>query len=841
MAEPNKPDQNIKERMLTTEMKESYLDYAMSVIVSRALPDVRDGLKPVHRRILHTMNEMGLSSSSRFRKSAAIVGEVLGKYHPHGDAAVYESMARLAQDFSVRYMLVDGQGNFGSIDGDSPAAMRYTEAKMTKLAGAMLADIEKDTVDWRDNYDGTRQEPIVLPAAAPQLLLNGTLGIAVGMATNIPPHNLGEVIDASVHLIGNKKATVEDLVEFIKGPDFPTGGIIYSKRAIIEAYGQGRGPIVARGKAEIKEGTKKDHIKGEYIEISEIPFQVNKSALIERMAALVQDGKLDGIKDIRDESDRTGMRIIIELKRDAQGKKILNKLYKYTDLQKTFHLNMVALVDGIQPRVLNLKEVLEKHLEHRHEVVTRRTKYDLRQAKDRAHILEGLKKALDIIDKIIATIKKSKDRQDAHKNLRAKFKFTDRQTTAILDMRLHNLANLERKKIEEELKELKKLIKQYEELLKSPAKMWKKIKEELLEVKAKFADERRTKVNVTSAGQFSEEDLIPKEETIISMTKDGYIKRVLPSLYKVQHRGGKGIIGMETRGEDLVAHFLSASTHDRLLFFTNQGRVFQTLAYEIPSSTRTGRGKALANFLDLQKEEFVTVVIPLTRGGENKAKEGLPAVASARESVQAGKFLAMVTKNGIIKKTEAKDFENVRRSGLLAIRLKKGDTLGWLGVSGGDDDIMIATKNGQAIRFSEKDARPMGRSASGVKAINLKDGDEVVGIGIMQKADVKRDLLVVMANGHGKRTSLELFKRQKRGGAGVKAANISKKTGDIVSIRVLREEEELIVISARGQVIRTKIDKISRLGRATQGVKIMSLKRGDQVASVAVQTKNEYY
>ena len=820
MAQTKPVLQNIKDRNLATEMKESYLDYAMSVIVSRALPDVRDGLKPVHRRILYTMHEMGLTSSSRFRKSAAIVGEVLGKYHPHGDTAVYESMARLAQDFSVRYLLVDGQGNFGSIDGDSPAAMRYTEAKMTKLSGAMLSDIEKETVDWRDNYDGTRQEPIVLPAPVSQLLLNGARGIAVGMATNIPPHNLGEVVDASVYLIGNKKATVEDLVEFIKGPDFPTGGIIYSKRAIIEAYGQGRGPIVARGKAEIKEGTKKTHIKGEYIEITEIPFQVNKSSLIERMAALVQDGKLDGIRDIRDESDREGLRVIIELKKDAQAKKILNKLYKYTDLQKTFHLNMVALVDGIQPRVLNLKEVLEKHLEHRHEVVKRRTHYDLAQAKDRAHILEGLKKALDIIDKVIQTIKKSKDRQDAHKNLRTKFKFSDRQTTAILDMRLHNLANLERKKIEDELKALKQLIKEYEELLKSEKKMWKKIKDELLEVKAKFADARRTKVNITSAGQFSEEDLIPKEETIISMTQDGYIKRVQPSFYRVQHRGGKGIIGMETRGEDVVSHFLSASTHDRLLFFTNQGRVFQTLAYEIPSSTRTGRGKALVNFLDLQKEEFVTAIIPLTRGGENK--------------VQEGKFLAMITKNGIIKKTEAKDFENVRRSGLIAIRLKKGDTLGWVGVSGGDDELIVATKNGQAIRFSEKDARPMGRSASGVKAINLKSGDEVMGMGIIQKEDEKKDLLVVMASGYGKRTSLSMFNKQKRGGAGVKVASINKKTGDIVSIRVLKdEEEELIVISAHGQVIRTKIDKISRLGRATQGVKIMSLKRGDNVASVA--------
>lgn len=816
-AEKKTKKDDIRSRELTTEMQESYLDYAMSVIVSRALPDVRDGLKPVHRRILYTMHEMGLSSGSRFRKSAAVVGEVLGKYHPHGDSAVYDSMVRLAQDFSMRYPLVNGQGNFGSIDGDSAAAMRYTEAKMTRLAGIMLDDINKDTVEWMDNYDGTRQQPVVLPAAAPQLLLNGTVGIAVGMATNIPPHNLTEVIDASVYLIDNKKATVEDLMQFVKGPDFPTGGIIYNKKAILEAYGQGKGPIVARGKAEIKEPSKRSSIKNEYIEITEIPYQVNKASLIERMAQLVHDGKLDGIRDIRDESDRTGLRIIIELKKDAQAQKTLNKLFKYTELQKTFHLNMIALVDGIQPQVLNLKEVLEKYLAHKFEVVKRRIQYDLRIAKDRAHILEGLKKALDNIDKVIETIKKSKDRPDAHKNLRTKFKFSDKQATAILDMRLHNLANLERQKVEDELKEKKKLIAEYEALLKSERKMWTLVKKELNKVKEDFGDARKTKVYASSVGEFSEEDLIPKEESIVSMTEGGYIKRVSPSAYKVQHRGGKGIIGMETRGEDVVSHFLTASTHDRLLFFTNKGRVFQTLAYEIPSSKRTARGKALANFLDLEKEETVSTIVPLTRD----------------EKKTAGEYMVMVTKRGTIKKTPMKDFENVRHSGLIAIRLKKDDVLNWVGVSGGKDDIILTTKHGQAIRFSEDDIRPMSRVAAGVRGINLKNDDEVVGSDIITSEDSKNDLLIVMSQGYGKKTALSQFKKQRRGGAGIKAAKVGAKNGDIVSMRVMRSQEELIIISSKGHVIRVKLSNVPKLGRATQGVRIMKLSSGDKVASIA--------
>jgi len=809
----------IKKRELVTEMRESYLDYAMSVIVSRALPDARDGMKPVQRRILYSMHEMGLSASARFRKSAAVVGEVLGKYHPHSDTAVYDAMARLAQDFNMRYPLVWGQGNFGSVDGDSPAAMRYTEAKMAKVANLMLADIDKDTVDWRDNYDSTRQEPKVLPAAVPQLLLNGSLGIAVGMATNIPPHNLKEVVDAAVYLIDNRKATVEDLMQFVQGPDFPTAGNIYNKKAILEAYSQGKGPIVMRGTADIKEAGKRSSIKGEYIEITEIPYQVNKSTLIENMAILVTDGKIDGIKDIRDESDRTGMRIIIELKRDAQPQKILNNLYKHTDLQRTFHLNMIALVDGIQPQVLTLKEVLEQYLSHKLVVVRRRTEYDLAAARARAHILEGLKKALDHIDAVIKTIRASKDRADAHKNLRKQFSFSELQANAILDMRLQNLANLERQKVEDELKEKMALIKGFVALLASEIKMWTLIKKELNEVSTQYADPRRTRVYANAAGAFSEEDLIPKEETIISLTQDGYIKRVVPSFYKVQHRGGKGIIGMETRGEDVVAHFLSASTHDRLLFFTNRGRVFQTLAYEIPASTRTGRGKALVNFLDLQKDEAVTAVIPLDRA-KGKDAQG-----------PKGEFMVMVTHQGVIKKTPLKDFENVRRNGLIAIHLKKGDTLGWVGTSSGKDSILLVSHKGQSIRFSEKDVRAMGRSASGVKGMALKGDDQLVSMTIVREGAKESHLLLVMANGYGKRTAISLFKIQHRGGAGVKAAQITPKTGNVADARAIADEEELIVISAKGQVIRTPIKNIAKLGRATQGVRIMKMSAGDSVAS----------
>jgi DNA gyrase subunit A len=564
----------IKPREISKEMQESYLDYAMSVIVARALPDVRDGLKPVHRRILYAMHEMGLGSGAKFRKSANIVGAVLGAYHPHGDSAVYDSMVRMAQEFSLRYPLIDGQGNFGSIDGDPAAAYRYTEARMTKIAGEMLHDIDKDTVEWRDNYDATRKEPKVLPAAIPNLLLNGSVGIAVGMATNIPPHNLSEVIDALVHLIAHPKATLEDLFQFIQGPDFPTGGTIYGRKGIMEAYGQGKGPIILRGEAEIYEDGGKRGIKGPYIEITELPYVVNKASFIEDIARLVQDGRLEGIRDVRDESDKQGMSVVIELKRDAHAQKILNNLYKFTELQRTFHLNMLALVDGIQPQVLSLKEVLEQYLKHKHEVVRRRTEFDLARARDRAHILEGLKKALDHIDAVIKTIRASRDREDAHANLKKKFKFSDAQAAAILEMRLQNLANLERKRVEDELKEKLRLIKELTLLLKDAKLMWAKIKEELLEVKARYGGERKTRVRVHALGELSDIDLIPEEETIISITKGGYIKRVAPAVYRMQHRGGKGLIGMERKGDDVAEHFFAASTHDRILFFTSAGRAF---------------------------------------------------------------------------------------------------------------------------------------------------------------------------------------------------------------------------------------------------------------------------
>ena len=818
----------IEIKEITEEMKEAYLDYAMSVIVSRALPDVRDGLKPVHRRILYTMHEMGLRHNVKFRKSAAVVGDVLGKYHPHGDSAVYDSMARMAQDFSLRYPLVGGQGNWGSVDGDAPAAMRYTEARMTKIAEEMLKDIDKDTVEWGDNYDSTRKEPRVLPSALPQLLLNGTMGIAVGMATNIPPHNITEVMDALIYLVDHPKASMPDLLKFVKGPDFPTGGLIFGRKSMREAYAQGRGPIVMRGVAEIKERTRGEAARRgtpeSFIEITAIPYQVNKSSLIEKMADLVKEGRIEGIKDIRDESDREGMSVIIELKKDAYPQKILNSLYKYTELQKTFHLNMLALVDGIQPQVLSLRDVLEKYFAHRQEVVRRRIEFDLKRAKERAHILTGLSKALSKIDAVIRAIKASKDKDDAHKNLKKKFKFTDAQATAILEMRLQTLANLERKKIEDELKEKEKIIKDLILLLKNKKVFLKFIKDEFVAIREAYGDPRKTKIVSSDVSDIQEEDLIPKEETIISLTRGGYIKRVPPSAYKTQKRGGKGIIGMETRGEDVVEHFLFASTHDRLLFFTNQGKVYQTIVYEIPKSTRIGRGRALVNFLDLDRDDYVTAVLSLERAGKEQEEEA--------KNGGEPKFLVMATRRGIIKKTAITDFQNVRRSGLGAIHLKKGDALKWVGVSTGKDEIMLVTAQGQAIRFSEGDVRAMGRSAAGVHALSIKEEDEVISMAVITKASPQKHVLIVSENGFGKRTMLSLFKTQKRGGSGLKAAKITPKTGKLVESTVIRgSEDELIVVSQKGHVIRITLKNISILGRATQGVKIMRLAAGDKVAS----------
>lgn len=810
----------IKPREITEEMRDSYIDYAMSVIISRALPDVRDGLKPVHRRILYAMDEMGLKHDAKFRKSATVVGETLGKYHPHGDQAVYDAAMRMAQDFSLRYPLIQGQGNVGSIDDPSEyAAMRYTEMRMSKIGEEMLKDIEKNTVDFVDNYDGTRKEPTVLPSPLPQLLLNGSLGIAVGMATNIPPHNLSETCDAAIYLIDHPRATTEDLFKFIKGPDFPTGGEIFNQKEIIQAYSQGKGPIVTRGKAEITED-KKGRLQ---IIITEIPYQVQKSSLVEQLANLVQEKKIEGIKDIRDESDKEGMRIVIDLQKDAIAQKILNRLYKFTDLQKTFHLNMLAIVEGIQPRVLNLTELLNYYLLHRKEVVYRRTKYDLEKAKERAHILEGLDKCLANIDAVIRTIKQSDSREEAQKNLIKRFKLTQIQANAVLETKLSALAKLERKKIEDELKEIKIKIKELTVILKSPQKIKEVVKRELKEIKENFGDERKTKVHLQKVGEIAEEDLIPQEETIITLTQGGYIKRLNPAAYKIQKRGGKGILGMKTVGEDIVEHFLTANTHDSLLLFTDSGKVFRTPVYEIPEGTRVAKGRGLLNFLEISSEEKVLSLMPLSKKDQDFAK-----------------YLVIVTKDGIIKKTALEEFENVKKSGLIAINLKKGDALRRVRKTTGQDEIILVTKKGQSIRFKEKEIRPMSRTASGVKGIRLKKGDEVIGMDVIQQETrnkkqetrkQKQYLLVVTRNGYGKKTDLKEYRLQGRGGSGIKTAQVTLKTGNLVASKVLTNEEDLIVISQKGQVIRAAISSIPKLSRVTQGVRIMRLGEGDQVAS----------
>jgi DNA gyrase subunit A len=830
---------NFENREIVNEMQESYLSYAMSVIIARALPDVRDGMKPVHRRILYAMHDMGLSSGGKHRKSATVVGETLGKYHPHGDTAVYDSMVRMAQEFAMRYPLVNGQGNFGSVDGDNAAAMRYTEAKLTPIAEEMLKDLEKDTVDFIPNYDNTRTEPAVLPSKVPQLLLNGTLGIAVGMATNIPPHNLTEVVDATTHLIDDPKATVEDLFQFIKGPDFPTGGEIYNKKEIIQAYVFGKGPILNRAKADIVEE------KGKFrIIISELTYQTNKSTLLEKIADLIKEKKIEGIKDIRDESDKDGIRIVIELKNDAFPQKVLNKLFKYTELQKTFHLNMLALTEGIQPQTLSLKQVLEQFIEHRQIVITRRYKFELKKTQERVHILEGLAKALKNIDKVIELIKKSKDREDAKINLIKAFKLTEIQTNAILDMRLQTLAGLERKKILDELEEKLKLIKEIEDILANPKKILKVVKEELTEIKQKFGDERKTKVHSAGVGEFAEEDLIADQEIIVTVTNTGYIKRVDPKSYKAQNRGGKGMIGIKTKEEDFVEHFFVCSTHDDLLFFSNKGKVYQTKAYEIPEATRVSRGRAIVNILGLSSEEKISAVVPLERPATNSVS------GRARLNAQSAfggesKFLAMVTKKGIIKKTEVDKFRNIRKGGIAAITLEKDDDLEWVKITHGDDDMILVTKLGQAIRFSEKDLRPMGRNAMGVRGVRLrtmkaKDKEEftdaVVGMEIINQATKKLnpDVLIISSNGYGKRTPVDNFKVQHRGGVGIKAANVTEKTGSLVGVRMISlDEEDLIVTSQKGNVIRTSIKNISKLGRVTQGVRVMKLADNDKVASIA--------
>ena len=806
-----KPRDEILQVDVVTEMKESYLAYAMSVSTSRALPDVRDGLKPVHRRILFGMNEMGLTSTARFRKSAAIVGDVLGKYHPHGDTAVYDSMVGMAQDFSYRYPLVIGQGNFGSIDGDNPAAMRYTEAKMSKISNELLRDLEKETVDFRPNYDQTRKEPIVFPAAVPALLLNGTLGIAVGMATNIPSHNLAEVLDATNYLIENDEATTEDLMQFIKGPDFPTGGIAYGYKDMLHAYGSGRGGVVCRGEAEIVE--QKD---GNFsIIITSIPFRVNKSNLIVAIAELVQEKKLEGIKGLRDESTKD-IRIVIDLKGSAHPEKVLNYIYKNTQLESNFNFNMVALVDGV-PQTLSLKSILAEFIGHRKEVVKRRSAYDLRKAEEREHILLGLKKALDKIDKVISVIRASKNSQIAKFNLMKEFKFSDLQATAILEMKLAKLAGLERQAVEDELKEKQKFITEMKDLLASPKKILKIIATELKEIREKYADERRTKIIKGGVKEISDEDLVPEKETMLVLTAGGYVKCTDPAEYHAQKRGGVGVIDLETKEEDFVTMLVSGSTHSNLLFFTNLGKVYQMKMYDIPEGRRATRGKSIMNFLALSGDEKVNSILALPKD-----------LGTTPTS------LMLVTKNGTAKKMASASFKDVRRSGIIAIRLDKDDQLISALVTSKADEIMIATGGGQSIRFKESDVREMGRTAGGVSGIRLSKGDEVIGVDVIKKSTEKGAFLTMSANGFGKKTDLKEYKVQKRGGSGVKTAKVTPKTGKLIVAKVLSGEEmELIAMSKKGQVIRTPLKDISSLGRQTQGVTIMRLRAGDGIASLA--------
>ncbi len=800
---------------IVDEVKTSYLDYAMSVIISRALPDVRDGLKPVHRRLLYAMWHMGLKPQAKLRKSATVVGEVMGKYHPHGDMAIYDTLVRMAQDFSLRYPLILGQGNFGSLDGDSAAAMRYTECKLAPISEEILTDIERETVEFVPNYDGVHLEPTVLPANLPNLLLNGTVGIAVGMATSIPPHNLGEICSAIIHLIEHPQAETEDLMEFVKGPDFPTGGLIYDKKEIAQAYATGRGRVVMRAKTEIVE----DRAGLFKIIVHEIPYQVNKATLVEKIADLVHEKKLEGIKDLRDESNKDGVRVVIELKKDAYPKKILNQLFNLTPLQETFHLNMLALVDGRQPRVLNLKDFLEEYLKHRQIVVRRRTAFDLKKAEERAHILKGLKIALDNIDAVIKTIKQSADKEEAKVNLVKKFRLTEIQAIAILEMKLQQLANLERRKIEDELKEKIALIKELEAILASPKRILTIIKNEVENLKKKYADERRTQVVPHGVKEFSLEDLVPNEETVVMITRDGYLKRLPPETFRTQARGGKGVIGVTTKEEDVVEHLFTTTTHSDLLFFTSRGRVFQLKAYDVPAGSRTSKGQAIVNFLQLAPQEKVSAVLSLSDLGDYK-------------------YLVMVTRQGITKKVDIKDFSNVRRSGLIALKLKGEDILEWVKPSTGNDEIMLITARGQSIRFKEKMIRAMGRNASGVRGMRLKGADVIVGMDIVEPALVKSfQLFVISEEGLGKRTPLTQYRLQGRGGSGTKTAKVNKKTGQLVGAYVVnaKDERDLMVVSIKGQIIRLPFGTVSISGRATQGVRLMRFKeKDDKVASVAL-------
>lgn len=808
------PNSRVKEINISQEMRSSFLDYAMSVIVSRALPDVRDGLKPVHRRILFAMHDLGMHADKPYKKSARIVGEVIGKYHPHGDSAVYDSMVRMAQDFNYRYMLVDGHGNFGSVDGDAAAAMRYTEARMSKISMELLRDINKDTIDYQDNYDGSEKEPVVLPSRFPNLLVNGASGIAVGMATNIPPHQLGEVIDGVLALSKDPDITIQELMEVIPGPDFPTAGLILGKRGIRKAYETGRGSITLRARVEIEQ---KSNGK-EVIIVKELPYQVNKAKLIEKIAELVRDKKIDGISDLRDESDRNGMRIVVEVRKDANANVLLNNLYKQTALQTSFGINMLALVDG-QPKVLNLKQCLQHYLDHQKVVIRRRTEFELRKAEARAHILEGLRIALDHLDEVITLIRNSQTTDIARKGLMTRFNLSEKQAQAILDMRLQRLTGLEREKIEEEYQSLVKLIAELKAILADEEKVLEIIREELSEIKERFNDERRTEIVAGGIEFIEDEDLIPRENVVITLTHNGYIKRLPVSTYRAQKRGGRGIQGMGTNEDDFVEHLITTSTHDTILFFTNKGKVYRAKGYEIPEFSRTAKGIPIVNLLEVDKDEWINAIIPVEEFDDNW-------------------FLFFTTKEGISKRSPLSSFAHIRNNGLIALNLREGDELISVRLTDGSKHIIIGTKNGMLIRFPETDVRSMGRTATGVKGISLDEGDEVIGMEVLEE---NNDILIVTKNGYGKRTPASEYRVQGRGGKGIKTCNITEKNGNLVAMKAVTGEEDLMLITTGGVLIRIDVGGISVMGRNTQGVKLIRLEEDENeyVATVAKVEKEE--
>ncbi|ENQ3106879.1 DNA gyrase subunit A [Bacillus sp. 491mf] len=808
----NQQQGRIREINISQEMRTSFLDYAMSVIVSRALPDVRDGLKPVHRRILYAMNDLGITADKAYKKSARIVGEVIGKYHPHGDSAVYETMVRMAQDFSQRYMLVNGHGNFGSVDGDSAAAMRYTEAKMSKISMELLRDITKNTIDYQDNYDGSEREPIVLPARFPNLLVNGATGIAVGMATNIPPHQLGEVIDGVLALSHNPEITIAELMEYIPGPDFPTAGQILGRSGIRRAYETGRGTVILRAKVEIEE---KANGKQSII-VTELPYQVNKARLIEKIAELVRDKKIDGITDLRDESDRTGMRIVMELRRDANANVLLNNLYKHTALQTSFGINMLSLVNG-EPKVLNLKECLYYYLDHQKVVIRRRTAYELEKAEARAHILEGLRIALDHLDEVITLIRNSKTADIAKQGLMERFGLSEKQAQAILDMRLQRLTGLEREKIEQEYQELLALIAELKAILADEEKVLEIIREELTEVKDRFNDTRRSEITIGGMEAIEDEDLIPEQNIVITLTHNGYVKRLPASTYKTQNRGGRGVQGMGTNNDDFVEHLLTTSTHDHILFFTNKGKVYRTKGYEIPEYSRTAKGIPIINLLEVDKDEWVNAIIPIREFSDDH-------------------YLFFTTKQGIAKRTPLSSFANIRNNGLIAISLREDDEVISVRLTTGEKDMIVGTSNGMLIRFHEQDVRSMGRNAAGVKAITLGEEDQVVGMEIVED---EMDVLIVTKNGYGKRTPVEEYRLQSRGGKGLKTCNITDKNGKLIAVKSVNGEEDIMLITAAGVLIRMPVDQISQMGRNTQGVRLIRLEGEQEVATVAKTQKED--